>query len=129
MTKQERKEYMKAWKEAHKDSEKSKLKAWKEEHKEYKKTYTKSEVNSLCQTKQSIRAKSNYYLSKYGTKIEGYEIHHCCTYTKPYKFIYCSRKMHNIIHQYLRQHNIDSDSDHYEYIKHLLDDNVVKYGI
>lgn len=129
MTKQERKEYMKAWREAHKDSEKAKLKAWKEEHKEYKKTYTKSEVNSLGKTKESIRAKSNYYLRKYGTKIEGYEIHHCCTYTEPYKFIYCSRKMHIIIHQYLREHNIDSDSDHFEQIKHLLDDSVVKFGI
>ena len=33
------------------------------------------------------------------------------------------------IHQYLRQHNIDADSDHYEQIKHLLDDTVVLYGI
>ena len=28
-----------------------------------------------------------------------------------------------------RQHNIDADSDHYEQIKHLLDETVVKYGI
>ena len=86
-------------------------------------------MNSKGQTKHSIRVKSNYYLKKYGTKISGYEIHHCCGYTEAYKFIYCSKEMHKLIHAYLRQHNIDADSNHYEYIKHLLDDSVVKYGL
>lgn len=127
------KEYMKAWHEAHRESEKAKMKVYKESHreeaKEYMKDYNKSDVNSASQTKISIRHKSLYYLKKYGTKIPGYQIHHCCGYTEPYKFIYCSREIHRLIHAYLRQHNIDADSEHYEQIKHLLDESVVKYGI
>lgn len=125
-------EYGKAWYEANRQSEKSKykakLKAWYEAHKRANE-YMRSDVNSLGQTKQSIRMKSQRYLKKYGTKIPGYEIHHCCTYAEPYKFIYCSKEMHNLIHAYLRQHNINADSDHYEQIKHLLDGSVVKFNI
>ena len=131
--KEEAKAYMKVWFEAHKEERKEYLKeyqkAYYQAHKEEKKAYMKSDVNSLGQMKQSIRVKSNRYLKKYGTKIEGYQIHHCCTYTEPYKFIYCSKEFHRLIHSYLRQHNIDADSDHYEQIKHLLDDSVVKYNI
>lgn len=131
------KDYQKAWYEANKDKVKAYNKAYyeanKEQQKEYKKeymkAYRKSELNSLGQTKSSTRSKSQYYLNNYGTKIPGYEIHHCCTYTEPYKFIYCSREMHKLIHAYLRQHNIDADSNHYEQIKHLLDDSVVLYGL
>ena len=144
MTKEERKEYMKAWYQANKDKckawyqankehKKEQIKAWRKAHKKqyntYRNAYTKSDLNSLGQTKQSIRRKSRYYLKKYGTKIEGYQIHHCCTYDDPYKFIYCSKEMHRLIHAYLRQHEIDADSDHYEQIKHLLDDSVVLYNI
>ena len=127
------KAYMKAYREANRESEKAKHKAWYEANREhynkYKKHYNKSDVNSLGQTKQSIRVKSWRYLKKYGTKIPGYEIHHCCTYTEPYKFVYCSIEMHKLIHAYLRAHNIDADSNHYEQIKHLLDDSVVLYGL
>ena len=115
---QDRKEYLKAYREAH-----------KEERKAYLKAYQIADVNSLGQSKSNIRKKSRRYLNKYGTKIEGYEIHHCCTYTEPYKFIYCSKEMHLMIHSYLRQHNIDADSNHFDQIKHLLDDTVVLYGI
>ena len=131
--KEEMKAKKKEWYEAHKESVKAAVKAWneahKEERKEYKKAYTKSDLNALGETKESIRKKSRRYLNKYGTKIPGYQIHHCCTYDDPYKFIYCSKEMHRLIHAYLRQHNIDADSDHYKYIKHLLDDTVVKYNI
>ena len=148
MTKEERKEYLKAWYQAHKQDRKAYKKAWREAHKEdvkaknkayyqankeeyneYMKAYCISDVNSHGQSKQSIRSKSRYYLEKYGTKIPGYQIHHCCTYNDPYKFIYCSKEMHHLIHAYLRQHEIDADSDHYEQIKHLLDDSVVLYNI
>lgn len=143
-TKEEQKEYMRAWKETHKEQEKTALQSWRVSHKAQRKTQTKvycnlhreqlnaamrADINSFGQTKNSIRCKSRRYLIKYGYKITGYEIHHCCTYTEPYKFIYCSREMHKLIHSYLRQYNIDADSDHYEQIKHLLDDTVVKYGI
>ena len=120
--KEQMKEYNKAWREANKEQQ-------KEYKKEYMKAYHKADVNALGQTKGSIRSKSQSYLKKYGKKIEGYQIHHCCSYSEPYKFIYCSKEMHKLIHAYLRAHNIDADSDHYEYIKHLLDDSVVKYGI
>lgn len=126
-----------AYYESHREACKASTKAWRDanrEHyrdyqKDYKKDYSKSDVNVNGQTKTSIRSKSQYYLRKYGTKIPGYHIHHCCTYTEPYKFIYCSREMHKLIHSYLRQHNIDADSNHYEQIKHLLDESVVLYGI
>ena len=123
----------KAWREANKD----KVKAWREDHKEerkeykkaYSKAYYKSDVNALGQTKHSIRQKSQRYLNKYGTKIPGYQIHHCCTYNDPYKFIYCSKEIHLKIHKFLRDNNIDADSNHYEQIKHLLDEKVIKFGI
>lgn len=118
MINEQRKAYMKAWNAAH-----------KEEIKAYSKAYKKSDMNSLGQTKHSIRLKSRHYLKKYGTKIEGYEIHHCCSYTEPYKFIYCSKEKHRLIHLYLKQHNINADSDHYQQIKHLLDDTIVKYNL
>lgn len=123
----------KAYYEAHKDKYREYQKAYREAHKEQinaqMKAYHKSDVNSIGKRKSSIRVKSWRYLKKYGTKIDGYEIHHCCTYTEPYKFVYCSREMHRLIHAYLRQHNLDADSNHYEYIKHLLDDTVVLYGL
>ena len=142
----DRKEYMKAYRQAHKEEikeyyqahkeeRKAYYQAHKEESKEYRKAhrqesyaYQKSDVNSLGQTKNSIRTKSWRYLKKYGNIIKGYEIHHCYTYDEPYKFIYCSIEMHRTIHQYLRDNNISADSDHYKYIEHLLDDSVVKYG-
>ena len=127
--KEEMRAYKKAYYQAHKEERKARSKAWYQAHKEEMRAYQKADVNSLGKTKESIRNKSQRYLKKYGTKIEGYEIHHCCTYTEPYKFIYCSKEMHLMIHSYLRQHNIDADTDHYEQIKHLLDDTVVLYGI
>ena len=134
---QAHKEEMKAYMKAYYQDNKEKVKEYYHAHKDkrkpyyqaYMKEYMKSDVNSLGQMKQSIRAKSQRYLKKYGTKIPGYQIHHCCTYTEPYKFIYCSKEFHHLIHAYLKQHNIDADSDHYEQIKHLLDDSVVKYNI
>lgn len=129
MHKEECKANMKAWKESNIDKYREYQKAYRQTHKEQFKARKKSDVNSLGQTKNGIRVKSWRYLKKYGTKIPGYEIHHCCTYTEPYKFIYCSIEMHKLIHAYLRQHNIDADSNHYEQIKHLLDDTVVLYGL
>lgn len=159
MTKEEYKEYMKVWNQAHKEEQKeyykayyqehkeevkARNKAYNQEHKEKKKAmnkayrdshkeqykeYDKADVNSLGQTKRSIRRESRRYLSKHGKKIPGYEIHHCFTYNEPYKFIYCSKETHQRIHNYLREHNIDADSEHYEQIKHLLDDTVVLYWI
>ena len=139
MSKQERKEYMKAWREAHKesekakmkawheahkDSEKAKIKAWKQSHKESINAYTKSELNSLGKTKNSIRYKSRRILKTSGINIPGYENHHCFGYEDPSKFIYISKSLHLKIHKFLRDNNIDADSNHYEQIKHLLDEKV-----
>ena len=137
MLKEEQKAYMKAWYEAHKEEQKAYKKAWKEAHKEeykanqnsYQKAYKQSDLNSLGQSKHNIRSKSRRYLVKYGTKIPGYQIHHCCTYDDPTKFIYCSKEIHLKIHQFLRDNNLDADSNHYEQIKHLLDEKVVLYNI
>ena len=131
--KEEVKSINKVWRDKHREEYNASKKAWRDTHKEhyrdYNKAYHKVDVNSLGQSKHNIRCISNQYLNKHGTKIQGYQIHHCCTYTEPYKFIYCSKEIHLKIHQYLRDNNIDADSDHYEQIKHLLDDTVVTYGL
>lgn len=123
------KEYMKRWYQANKEQHKANMKAWCKANNERRNAYHNLDTNSLGKTKSSIRSKSRNYLLKYGKLIEGYQIHHCCSYTEPYKFIYCNKEMHLLIHSYLRQHNIEADSDHYKYIKHLLDDTVIKYNV
>ena len=123
-----RKEYMKAYYQAHKEEAKAQKKAWREaniEHyrhyqRDYMKAYSKSDVNSLGQTKHSIRVKSKRILKKSGIKIPGYQIHHCFGYEDASKFIYCSKSMHTKIHQYLRDNNIDADSDHWLAISHIV---------
>jgi len=108
----------------------AKHKEWIKNNRDYKNNYSKEYLQNQRQYFMSqCRAKSRAYLNKYGQKIEGYQIHHCCTYAEPFKFIYCSREMHRLIHSYLRQHNISADDEHYDYIKHLLNDTVIKYNI
>ena len=137
---QAHKEQRKAWREAHKEEKKAyyqahkeERKAWYEAHKEqsneYSKLYRKLDVNSFGETKNNIRQKSRYILKKSGIKIPDYEIHHCFTYDDPTKFIYCSKELHLTIHQFLRDNNIDADIDHYEQIKHLLDEKVITFGL
>lgn len=129
--------YNKAYYQEHKEDNTARCKKWREAnkdkvreyHKKYKQTHWKADVNTSGQPKHSVRMKSRYYLSKQGKIIPGYEIHHCFTYNEPYKFIYCSKEIHHNIHAYLREHNIDADSNHYEQIKHLLDETVVLYGV
>lgn len=126
--KEEAKAATKAWREANKEQHKASMKAWQQSHKEhyrdyqrdYMKAYSKSDVNSKGQTKQSIRTKSQRILKKSGIKIPGYEIHHCFGYEDPSKFIYCSKSLHLKIHQYLRDNNIDANSDHWMAIRDLV---------
>lgn len=124
-----KREYNKAYYQEHKDKAKEYSKAYYQEHKEDRKAYQKADVNSFGKPKRNIRAKSRYYLQKNGTKIPGYEIHHCFTYDYPKKFIYCPIKLHNEIHKFLNEKGIKADTDHYEQIKHLLDDTVIVYGV
>lgn len=138
---QDRKAYLKAYYEAHKDQSKAYHKAWQASHKEhyrnyqkgykeahkdqaneYMKAYNKSDVNSLGQTKQSIRKKSSRILKQMNLHIDGYEIHHCFGYEDASKFIYISKSLHLKIHKYLREHNIDASCDHWMHIRDLVND-------
>lgn len=123
------KAYQKEYYQKHKEDRKAYQKEYDQKHKEDKKAYRKADVNSFGIPKVKIREKSRRYLQKHGTKIPGYQIHHCFTYDEPYKFIYCSMEKHLEIHQYLRDNDIEPDTNHYEKIKHLLDDTVIVYGI
>lgn len=135
MTREEIKEYMKAyyqahkesekaahkaWRETHKESEKAKKKAWRLVHKDKCKAYKKADVNSLGKTKDSIRQKSRDILKQMNLKIPGYETHHCFGYEDPAKFIYISKELHLKIHQFLRDNNIDASSDHWMDIRDLV---------
>lgn len=135
----DRKEYAKAWREAHKEY----MKVWREANKEYAKAYMKaymkayyqshkdvinayvkaykkSDVNSLGQTKQSIRHRSWVILKQMNLHIHGYEIHHCFGYEDASKFIYISKSLHLKIHKYLREHNIDASCDHWMAIRDIV---------
>ena len=116
--------YMKAYYEAHKEQYKAKAKAYYEAHKEhlnaYAKNYKQSDVNSLGQTKHSIRKKSQRILKKMHLHIPGYQIHHCFTYDDASKFIYISKALHRKIHKFLRDNNIDADTDHWMQIREIV---------
>ena len=137
--KEEKKAYMKAYYQAHKESEKAKNKAYYQTNKEkvkayyhahkdkrkpyyqaYMKEYNKTDVNSLGQTKASIRQKSRQILKQMHLNIPGYEIHHCFTYDDASKFIYISKALHRKIHNYLRDNNIDADADHWMQIRQIV---------
>lgn len=137
--KEQRKAQMKAYYQAHKEQHKAYYEAHREEHNAYMKAYMKayyqahndqvkaygkeymrSDVNSLGQTKASIRKKSWRILKQMNLHIDGYEIHHCFGYDDPSKFIYCSRSLHLKIHQYLRDNNIDASRDHWMHIRDIV---------
>ena len=118
--KEQIKERKKGYYQAHKEHKKAYLKAWREANKEQRKAYYQSDVNSLGQRKASIRQKSNYILKKMNLHIPGYEIHHCFGYEDASKFIYISKSLHLKIHQFLRDNNIDADSDHWLQIRDLV---------
>ena len=121
-----KKAYNKAYNQAHREEQKAYQKAYQkvynQAHREEQKAYKKSDTNSLGQTKQSIRVKSSYYLFNIlkHTKLNGYEIHHCFGYDDSKCFIYIPKSLHLQIHQYLRDNNIDADTDHYNKIVHLI---------
>ena len=122
--KKDRKEYMKAYYQAHKEEKKAYTKAYRQAHKEQciacNKAYMKADVNSFGESKNNIRGKSKYILKKMKLKIPGYEIHHCFGYDDPTKFIYISKSLHLKIHQFLRDNNIAADSDHWMQIRDMV---------
>ena len=115
-------EELKSYNRAHREEQKAYQKAWRQAHREDMKAYHKSDTNSLGQTKNSIRTKSIRYLFNVlkHTKIKGYEIHHCFGYNDYRNFIYIPSELHLQIHQFLRDNEIDADSDHYSRIEHLI---------
>ena len=119
---EEAKAYKKAYHRAHREERKAYNEAHREEAKAYHKAYHNSDTNSLGQTKNNIRAKSRYYLFNVlkHTQLKGYEIHHCFGYDDYRNFIYIPKSLHLQIHQYLRDNNIDADTDHYNKIVHLI---------
>ena len=136
--KEQCKAYNKAWYKAHKEERKASAKTWYAEHKEeakaskkahkehfkaYNKAYQKADVNSLGQTKKSIRQKSRRILKQMNLHIDNYEIHHCFGYEDPSKFIYISKSLHSKIHQYLRNNHIDAGSDHWMAIRDIVNDS------
>ena len=114
--------YMKAWHAAHREERKAYMKAWRVAHREEAKAYIQADLNSLGQTKQSIRKKSLYILKQMNLHIDGYEIHHCFGYEDPSKFIYISKALHSKIHKYLRDNNIDASTDHWMLIRDIVND-------
>ena len=116
--KEQIKEQKKAYYQAHKED----YKAYNQAHKEQYKAYKKADVNSLGQTKHSIRKKSNNILKQMNLKIPGYEIHHCFGYEDASKFIYISKSLHLKIHQYLRDNKISADTDHWMAIRDIVND-------
>ena len=97
---------------------------YREYQKGYQKEYRKKDLNSDGKTKDSIRFQSNKILFKQRkhTKLKDYQIHHAFGYNDPSKFIYIPKSLHYKIHQYLRDNNIDADSNHYDYIKHMINE-------
>jgi hypothetical protein len=92
--------------------------------KEYYKEYKLADLNSDGKTKDNIRRQSSYILfdKRKHTRFKEYEIHHCFGYDDPSKFIYIPKSLHYKIHQYLRDNNIDADSNHYDYIKYMINE-------
>ena len=94
----------------------------KREAKEHQKEYQKNDLNTIGKTKQNIRKQSRYilFVQRKHTKLKDYQIHHCFGYDDPSKFIYIPKSLHYKIHQYLRDNNIVVNSNHFDYIKHLI---------
>ena len=86
--------------------------------------YMKNDLNSNGKTKNNIRMQSNYILfeKRHHSRLNGYEIHHCFGYDDPNKFIYVPKLLHSKIHQFLRDNEIDADSNHYDYIKYMINE-------
>ena len=97
---------------------------FKEYHKEYQKQYIMNDLNSEGITKNSIRYQSRHILFKQRNhaKLKDYQIHHCFGYDDPSKFIYIPRTLHKAIHQFLRDNNINADTDHYKYISTMINE-------
>ncbi len=126
MTKEERIEYMRKYRAEHREKLREKWKNRRMEHKEEYRARKKKERaenrNKNGVTKSQIRVESGRILDKCHTKLSGYEIHHCFGYEDPNKFIYIPRELHLKIHQLLIDKKIQSDSNHWNLIRELVNE-------
>ena len=99
-------------------------KEWSTNNPVYQKEYAHKDLNSDGKTKHSIRLYSRRILFKQRkhTKLKDYHIHHCFGYDDPSKFVYIPKSLHCKIHRYLRANNIDADSNHYDFIKYMINE-------
>jgi hypothetical protein len=90
----------------------------------FNRDYQHKDLNSNGKTKNNIRRQSRHILydKRHHTKLKDYEIHHAFGYDDPSKFIYIPKSLHSKIHQYLRDNDIDADSNHYEHIKYMINE-------
>lgn len=108
----------------YRESRKAYKKEYYQNNPEYDREYKKNDLNSVGKPKCIIRRQSSRILfdKRHHSRLKGYEIHHCFGYDDPNKFIYIPKTLHNAIHQYLRYHQIDVDSNHYDYIKYMINE-------
>ena len=96
-----------------------------DEQKLREKEYKMNDVNEYGIPKKNIRTRSYKILiyQRKHTKLKGYEIHHCFGYNDPSKFIYIPKNLHNTIHRFLKDNNINANTDHYKYIVDLINES------
>ena len=122
--KEEIREYKRKWRAEHRDKINARHRKYRadhiEEYNDMKRKYRAEDLNKYGVTKSSIRVTSGRILDKCHAKLPNYEIHHCFGYDDAEKFIYIPKSLHLQIHQLLRDKNIPSDSDHWNYIRELV---------
>ena len=108
----------------YRESKKARTRTFQINQPEYYKSYNKNDLNSSGNPKHNIRQQSQYILfnKRHHSRLNGYEIHHAFGYDDPNKFIYITKSLHGKIHQYLRDNNIDADSNHYDFIKYMINE-------
>jgi hypothetical protein len=92
----------------------------KEECRDRRRKYKDEDLNNSGKKKSHIRLKSRQYLFGRHSKLEGYEVHHCFGYEDFKKFIYIPRQLHKQIHELLRSRKIPSGSNHWMYIRDIV---------
>lgn len=134
---EERREYQRNRRSEHKEEYREYMRKRRAEHKEDMKKYRAEhraesnarmkikkaeDLNSNGIPKKDIRLSSRRILEKCHAKLPDYEIHHCFGYEDPEKFIYIPKSLHIQIHNLLRDKKIPSDSDHWQFIRELVNE-------
>lgn len=117
---EERKAYARKYRAEHLEERRECQRKWHAEHREEIIEYQAKDINISGMTKNRIRCKSNRYLFRRHSKLDGYEIHHAFGYDDYKKFIYIPKTLHLQIHQLLRDLKIPADSDHWMTIRDMV---------